>query len=408
MIFRKIWKRGGVESKFLHNCNILISFFQSWPHVDKEVTFSGLRGPVKELFHVFPRIVVINTKRINAREKGRTLGGQGRWKWERNMIPDTQLSPVRIRHNAKISNNLRSISPKLPRGRGVSKRKRRNPKNLVAERDRSWTRTLAESRGLKKTKKGREREKRRKGKIEEGRLRKIASFTALSHLPSLWSFFSFEKIFSQANLFPMVSVARENTRRYLVSCTPSLDEIGFRWPPNVFRYSFLIGSPLDRVTFFRKRLPSSLLSFFLSFFFSKRFRAKEAALFYGLSFSSFLSLSLVISPSRVTSTRLYSGGARWIRGRREKEEDGASSQVFKNFQRATWLKSLGHLRLLSFLSFFFESLSLSCHSHLLSRRVASFTRARERGRSLGQEKERPFSFLAQRWRRRVGDNGGSL
>lgn len=82
--------------------------------------------------------------------------------------------------------------------------------------------------------------------------------------------------------------------------------------------------------------------------------------------------------------------------------------VFKNFQRATWLKSLGHLRLLSFLSFFFESLSLSCHSHLLSRRVASFTRARERGGSLGQEKERPFSFLAQRWRRRVGDNGGSL
>lgn len=40
----------------------------------------------------------------------------------------------------------------------------------------------------------------------------------------------------------MVSVARENTRRYLVSSSPSLDEIGFRWPPNVFRYSFLIGS----------------------------------------------------------------------------------------------------------------------------------------------------------------------
>lgn len=300
MIFRKIWKRGGVESKFLHNCNILISFFQSWPHVDKEVTFSSFRGPVKELFHVFPRIVVINTKRINAREKGRTLGGQGRWKWERNMIPDTQLSPVRIRHNAKISNNLRSISPKLPRGRGVSKRKRRNPKNL-AERDRSWTRTVAESRGLKKTKKGREREKRRKGKIEEGRLRKIASFTALSHLPSLWSFFSFEKIFSQANLFPMVSVARENTRRYLVSCIPSLDEIGFRWPPNVFRYSFLIGSPLDRVTFFRKRLPSSLLSSFLSFFRSvfeqkrrqvrRHFSTDRPSLLFPFSFSRHFTLS---------------------------------------------------------------------------------------------------------------------
>lgn len=187
------------------------------------------------------------------------------------------------------------------------------------DRELERSRNLA---GWKKQKREeKEKRRRRKGKIEEGR-----SFTALSHLPSLWSFFSFEKIFSQANLFPMVSVARENTRRYLVSCTPSLDEIGFRWPPNVFRYSFLIGSPLDRVTFFRKRLPSSLLSFFLSFFFSKRFRAKEAALFYGLSFSSFLSLSLVISPSRVTSTRLYSGGARWIRGRREKEEDGASSQ----------------------------------------------------------------------------------
>lgn len=129
-------------------------------------------------------------------------------------------------------------------------------------------RELERSQNLADWKKQKREEREREEEEEErkNRGRKIASFTALSHLPSLWSFFSFEKIFSQANLFPMVSVAKENTRRYLVSCTPSLDEIGFRWPPNVFRYSFLIGSPLDRVTFFRKRLPSSLLSSFLSFF----------------------------------------------------------------------------------------------------------------------------------------------
>lgn len=102
---------------------------------------------------------------------------------------------------------------------------------------------------------------------------------------------------------------------------PSLDEIGFRWPPNVFRYSFLIGSlrstldlpppPAIALHFFENVF--SHLSF-LSFFFFKRprFRAKEVAgappLFYRSSSPPplpSLSLSLVIS--LIVSTRLYSG-----------------------------------------------------------------------------------------------------
>lgn len=97
---------------------------------------------------------------------------------------------------------------------------------------------------------------------------------------------------------------------------PSLDEIGFRWPPNVFRYSFLIGSTflpllLSRYIFSKTSLVIS--PFFLFFFKRPRFRAKEEVagappLFYRSSSPPplpSLSLSLVIS--LIVSTRLYSG-----------------------------------------------------------------------------------------------------
>lgn len=157
------------------------------------------------------------------------------------------------------------------------------------DRELERSRNLA---GWKKQKREeKEKRRRRKGKIEEGR-----SFTALSHLPSLWSFFSFEKIFSQANLFPMVSVARENTRRYLVSCTPSLDEIGFRWPPTFSAIPSWSARPSIALHFFENVFPHlSSLPFFLFFeaFSSKRGGTflRIVLLLFPFSFSRHLTLS---------------------------------------------------------------------------------------------------------------------
>lgn len=220
------------------------------------------------------------------------VDGNGNEIWFR-----AQLSPVRIRHNAKISNNLRSISPKLPRGRGVSKRKRRNPKNLVAERDRSWTRTVAESRGLKKTKKGREREEEEEER--KNRRRKIVHSSQPPSFPLIVLLFR-EDFFTGESISDGIS--RE--RKYppvsrLLHPLPRWNRLPLA--PNVFRYSFLIGSPLDRVTFFRKRLPSSLLSSFLSFFRSvfeqkrrqvrRHFSTDRPSLLFPFSFSRHLTLS---------------------------------------------------------------------------------------------------------------------
>lgn len=195
------------------------------------------------------------------------VDGNGNEIWFR-----AQLSPVRIRHNAKISNNLRSISPKLPRGRGVSKRKRRNPKNLVA--DRSWTRTLAESRGLKKTKKGREREKRRrrKGKIEEGRSRR--SQLSATFLPFDRS--SLSRRFFHRRIYFRWYQSREKIPAGISSPAPppSMKSASVG-PPTFSAIPSWSARPSIALHFFENVFPhhsslSSFLSFFRSVFEQKR------------------------------------------------------------------------------------------------------------------------------------------
>lgn len=198
------------------------------------------------------------------------VDGNGNEIWFR-----AQLSPVRIRHNAKISNNLRSISPKLPRGRGVSKRKRRNPKNLVAERDRSWTRTVHE-RGIsriEKNKKGkREREKRRKGKIEEGRSRR--SQLSATFLPFDRS--SLSRRFFHRRIYFQWYQSREKIPAGISSPAPppSMKSASVG-PPTFSAIPSWSARPSIALHFFENVFPhhsslSSFLSFFRSVFEQKR------------------------------------------------------------------------------------------------------------------------------------------
>lgn len=231
------------------------------------------------------------------------------------------MSPSpRIRHNAKISNNLRSISFKLPRGeypngsegirktwwRSIDRDSRPDRFRLVARVSRGISRIEK----IKKKERRREREekeKKNKGRRRR-RLRKIASFAALSNVPFDRSPLS-RRFFSRRIYFRWYQ-SREKIPVGISSLPPSPDEIGFRWSPNVFRYSFLIGSPsiflLSRYIFSKA---SFVISPFFFFFKRRRFRAWRAkevagaparlALFYRSSSSSSslsLSFSLFISP----------------------------------------------------------------------------------------------------------------
>lgn len=152
-----------------------------------------------------------------------------------------------------------------------------------------------------------EKEKKNKGRRRR-RLRKIASFAALSNVPFDRSPLS-RRFFSRRIYFRWYQ-SREKIPVGISSLPPSPDEIGFRWSPNVFRYSFLIGSPsiflLSRYIFSKA---SFVISPFFFFFKRRRFRAWRAkevagaparlALFYRSSSSSSslsLSFSLFISP----------------------------------------------------------------------------------------------------------------
>lgn len=70
------------------------------------------------------------------------------------------------------------------------------------------------------------------------------------------------------------------------------------------------------------------------------YRSSSSSSSLSLSFSLFISLYLAISPSRIASTRLYSGFPEVNKGRREEGEEERMERpprvtVFKNFQRAT-------------------------------------------------------------------------
>lgn len=96
-----------------------------------------------------------------------------------------------------------------------------------------------EEKGRKRQREKEEEEKKNRGR-KSGRLRKIASFTAPSHVPFDRSSLS-RRFFYRESISDGISRERKYppvSRLF----PPSLDEIGFRWPPNVFRYSFLIGS----------------------------------------------------------------------------------------------------------------------------------------------------------------------
>lgn len=193
-----------------------------------------------------------------------------------------------------------------------------------------------------------EKEKKNKGRRRR-RLRKIASFAALSNVPFDRSPLS-RRFFSRRIYFRWYQ-SREKIPVGISSLPPSPDEIGFRWSPNVFRYSFLIGSPsiflLSRYIFSKA---SFVISPFFFFFLNvvvfehgeqKRWQVRRHAWHFSTDRPPpplpFLSLYLAISPSRIASTRLYSGFPEVNKGRREEGEEERMERpprvtVFKNFQ----------------------------------------------------------------------------
>ena len=173
--------------------------------------------------------------------------------------------------------------------------------------------TNAEFRGLKKTKKGREREKRRrrKGKIEEGRSRR--SQLSATFLPFDRS--SLSRRFFHRRIYFRWYQSREKIPAGISSPAPPPSMKSASVGPQRFPL-FLLDRLAPRSRYIFSKTSSLITPLFLPFFlFFEAFSSKRGGRCVGtflriVLLSSFLSLSLVISPSRVTSTRLYSGGAR--------------------------------------------------------------------------------------------------
>lgn len=139
---------------------------------------------------------------------------------------------------------------------------------------------------------------------------------------------------------------------------PSLDEIGFRWPPNVFRYSFLIGSlrstldlpppPAIALHFFENVFShlSFLPFFFLSVLVFEQKRRWQVRCHFSTDrpplllfpFSLFLSSFHSSSPRGCTPVfrrREVNKGEAREGGAEERMARPPRVTVFKNFQRAT-------------------------------------------------------------------------